>query len=102
MTFNELSEKVKENAHRAPQLGKSLKLVLGDNEVIYVDMNTTPADVSHEDKDADCTIITTMETLEGMRNGSINPMMAVMSGKIKIKGDMALAMKLQSLLSGAM
>lgn len=102
MTFNELSEKVQENAHRAPQLGKTLKLVLSDNEIIYVDMNTTPAAVSHENKDADCTIITTMDTLEALRSGSLNPMMAVMGGKIKIKGDMGLAMKLQSLLSGAM
>ncbi|MBL0023782.1 MAG: SCP2 sterol-binding domain-containing protein [Saprospiraceae bacterium] len=33
-----------------------------------------------------------------LKNGELNPMMAVMSGKIKIKGDMGLAMKLQSLI----
>ena len=32
-------------------------------------------------------------------NGDFNPMMAMMGGKIKIKGDMGLAMKLQGLLS---
>ena len=30
--------------------------------------------------------------------GSLNPTMAFMSGKLKVKGDMALAMKLQNLL----
>jgi putative sterol carrier protein len=33
-----------------------------------------------------------------LKNGELNPMMAVMSGKVKIKGDMGLAMKLQSLI----
>lgn len=102
MTFNEVSDKIKSQAHRAPQLGKTMKLVLGEEEIIYVDMTGSPAVVTNEDKDADCTITTTMETLEALRNGSLNPMMAVMGGKIKIKGDMGVAMQLQSLLSGAM
>lgn len=102
MTFTEVSDKIKSQAHRAPQLGKTLKLVLGDNEIIYVDMTTSPAVVSNENKDADCMITTTIETLEALRSGSLNPMMAVMGGKIKIKGDMGVAMQLQSLLSGAM
>lgn len=102
MTFNEVSDKIKSQAHRAPQLGKTLKLILGDNEVIHIDMTTAPAVVSNEDKDADCTIITTIDTLEALRAGSLNPMMAVMGGKIKIKGDMGVAMQLQSLLSGGM
>lgn len=102
MTFNEVSDKIKSQASRVPQLGKTMKLVLGDDtEVVYVDMTTTPAVVSNENKDADCTITTTIETLEALRSGSLNPMMAVMGGKIKIKGDMGVAMQLQSLLSGS-
>jgi putative sterol carrier protein len=36
--------------------------------------------------------------MEQLRSGSLNPMMAIMSGKIKVKGDMSVAMKLQSML----
>ena len=39
------------------------------------------------------------EVLEKLRDGEINPMMAVMGGQIKITGDMGLAMKVQSLMS---
>ena len=34
--------------------------------------------------------------MEDLKNGKVNPMMAVMSGKLKIKGDQGLAMKLQA------
>ena len=35
----------------------------------------------------------------GMLNGSLNPMQAFMSGKIKIDGDMTLAMSLQQVMN---
>ena len=46
-----------------------------------------------------CVITTSIETLDGIRKGDINAMSAVMTGKVKIKGDMGLAMKLPSLIS---
>ncbi|HRX29829.1 MAG TPA: SCP2 sterol-binding domain-containing protein, partial [Saprospiraceae bacterium] len=48
--------------------------------------------------EADCTISTDVDTFMKLKSGDLNPMMAVMSGKIKISGDIGLAMKLQSLL----
>ena len=47
----------------------------------------------------DCTISTTATALKDMQSGDLNPMTAVMSGKVKISGDMGLAMKIQSLMS---
>ncbi|MGB1020998.1 MAG: SCP2 sterol-binding domain-containing protein [Flavobacteriaceae bacterium] len=40
----------------------------------------------------------TAEVLKKLRDGDLNPMMAVMGGQIKIAGDMGLAMKMQSLM----
>lgn len=88
-----ISEQAKKNA----PVGGTLKFVL-DGEIIYLDGTGAENVITEEDKDADCTITTTMKTLQKMRSGDINPMMAVMTGKVKIKGDMGLAMKLQSLL----
>ena len=47
--------------------------------------------------DADCTISTNAETFERIVAGEQNPTTAYMTGKIKIKGDMGAAMKLQNL-----
>jgi putative sterol carrier protein len=78
-------------------IGGSLKFEL-DLGTIYLDGKGAENIVSTENKEADCTITTTIETLRKLQQGDLNPMMAVMTGKVKIKGDMSLAMKLQSLL----
>ena len=47
--------------------------------------------------EADCTILTNEETFGRIVAGEQNPTTAYMTGKIKIKGDMGAAMKLQNL-----
>lgn len=47
--------------------------------------------------DADCTISASEETLMKIANGEANPTTAYMTGKLKIKGDMGAALKLQKL-----
>jgi putative sterol carrier protein len=53
--------------------------------------------VSEGSGEADCTILTNEETFERIVAGEQNPTTAYMTGKIKIKGDMGAAMKLQNL-----
>jgi putative sterol carrier protein len=97
MNFNEISESIKAQAKKVSPLGGTFKMVL-DDDIVFVDGSGDENIVSFEDKDADCTIITSQKALVDMMNGDLNPMMATMTGKVKIKGDMGLAMKLQSLL----
>ncbi len=52
------------------------------------------------DPEANCTVtVKSAEDWVGIATGKINPTMAFMQGKIKVKGDMSLAMKLQALLA---
>jgi putative sterol carrier protein len=53
--------------------------------------------VEEGDTGGDCTISTSAETFEKVVKGEQNPTAAYMSGKLKIKGDMGAAMKLQKL-----
>ena len=48
-------------------------------------------------EDADCTFSATEETFEKIASGEQNATTAYMTGKLKIKGDMGAAMKLQKL-----
>ncbi len=45
------------------------------------------------------TILMDSEDFKGMLDGQLNATSAFMSGKLKVKGDMSLAMKLQALVS---
>ena len=54
-------------------------------------------DVSEGASDADCTFSSSEETFEKIVAGEQNATTAYMTGKLKIKGDMGAAMKLQKL-----
>jgi putative sterol carrier protein len=95
---NEVFDQLKEKAEAAEAIGGTLKFEVGDL-IVYVDGSGNSNIVSQEDKEADCTISASADVLMDIKNGDLNPMMAVMGGKIKIGGDMGLAMKVQSLLA---
>ena len=98
MAFETILEGLTASATKAPALGKTLTFDFGDNK-IFIDGTGDANVVTGDDKEADCTISVSQEDFTGMTNGSINPMTAFMSGKINVKGDMGLAMKLQTLLN---
>ena len=62
--------------------------------VTVADGNVSVAEGGGE---ADATISTNAETFEKIVDGEQNPTTAYMTGKLKIKGDMGAAMKLQKL-----
>lgn len=98
MTFEQFQQGVETAAAKAPNLGKTMKIDLGEG-IIYIDMTEDEAKVTNEDKDADTVVTSTVDTMDQLRKGELNPMMAMMNGKVKIKGDMGLAMKLKDLLA---
>ena len=55
------------------------------------------ADARISDDQADCAIFSSEKTLTQIMNGSLNPMKAVMLGKLKVKGDAATALKFGNL-----
>src|SRR5919202_235638 len=62
-----------------------------------VDVDDGRVDVTEGDADADCTITTSEETFMKIVRGEQTPTAADMTGKLKLRGDMGTAMKLQKL-----
>ncbi len=62
-----------------------------------VDVRDGNVEVTEGVADADVTITASEDTFTRIADGDLNPTSAYMSGKIKIKGDMGAAMKLQKL-----
>ena len=81
-------------------LGNTVKFVLEGAGAIFVDGTGDSNAVSNDDGDADCTINMTLEDFQSIAAGSLDATSAYMQGKLKVEGDMGIAMKLQPLLSG--
>ena len=62
-----------------------------------VDVDDGKVKVTEDGGEADTTISTSAETFMKIAKGEQNPTAAYMSGKLKVKGDMGQAMKLQKL-----
>ena len=97
MTLADITAMFQERAGNAANIGKTLKIVF-DEGPVFLDMTSDQAQITNDDKDADCTITTTIDVLKDLAEGNLNPTMALMTGKLKLKGDMSVALKLQSLL----
>lgn len=72
----------------------SLKFDCGEDGVLVLADGTATL----LDRDTDCTIRISQDNLVKLLTGKLNPMTGVMMGKLKVSGDMGVAMKLGSLL----
>lgn len=95
MTNEEIIEKMQTAVTAAGGLDKSVKFDFGDDGVVHA----AGTDVSGDDNDADCTISVSKDDFISLASGNLDPMMAFMSGKLKVAGDMSVAMGLQKLFS---
>lgn len=66
------------------------KFVIGDEGAIMIDSDGARAG----DEDADVTLTADADVFQAIFDGDTNPTAAFMTGKLKIDGDMGLAMKL--------
>jgi putative sterol carrier protein len=83
-------------------LGGTLKFDFGEPGSIYLDGKSQPNAVADgAGKTADCTITVSLETFEKMVRGELDGTSAFMQGKLRVAGDMGLAMKLGPILQKA-
>lgn len=80
-------------------LGGTMKFDFGEDGSVFIDGASEPNSVtSGEGKKADCTITLSLDTFQKLVTRTLDPTMAFMQGKLKVAGDMGLAMKLAPLL----
>ncbi|HVY35512.1 MAG TPA: SCP2 sterol-binding domain-containing protein [Caulobacteraceae bacterium] len=78
-------------------LDKTLKLDLRGDGVVFIE----GAEVCNEDRPADCTVSVSTDDLVALAQGRLDPMSALMRGRMRVTGDMSVALRLQPILSSA-
>lgn len=97
-----ISESLKTAPEKARTINATYKFeITGENGGIWtVDLKSDPPTCKEIDSDAECTIIVGDKDFVDIVNGKLNPQMAFMTGKLKVKGNMAHALKLQQIIKG--
>ncbi len=93
--FDALPSKV--DPAKTAGMNNSFAFDIADVGVWTVTVADGAVSVAEGENDADCTISASEETLMKIASGEANPTTAYMTGKLKIKGDMGAALKLQKL-----
>ena len=93
MSIQDVAEKMRARVESSG-FDRSVKFDTGADGIIVIDGQS----ISTTDAPADCTIVLSLEDLEALISGDLNPTSAFMTGKIKIEGDMSVAMALSQVL----
>lgn len=95
---SQLPSRLKAKPDLISQVNAKYKFVVtGDGGGTWmVDFTKPGGTIKKADETADCTVTITSADLVDIVNGKVNPQMAFMMGKLKISGDMGLALKLGS------
>lgn len=99
MELESLTEAVRARAAGSAKLGAVVKFDLGAAGAVVLDGTQIPPVVGNDrDAASDTTLTLTAENLQRLIDGTLDPTLAFMTGKLKVRGDMGVALRLASML----
>jgi putative sterol carrier protein len=99
MSLQSLTERIQTLVGTDSGLDATFKFIT-DEGVISVDTKQVPNIVTNNDMETECALEISTKNALNLLSGDLNPMMAYMMGKLKIKGDMGVAMKIAQAFGG--
>ena len=98
MSLADMTETMKTRVGADCGIAKVIKFDFGDDGKIRIDGVTKPNTVDNADSVADCTVKVSMTDFLDIAEGKQNAQMMFMMGKLKVEGDMSIAMQLGKIL----
>jgi putative sterol carrier protein len=96
-TLQEITDRFRAAVAGGSIPGKTVKIDMKGDGFVFIDGAT----VTNEDAEADCTLVVSKDDLEDMAGGRLDPIAAFSQGKLRVLGDMGVAMQLQGLFARA-
>jgi|TARA_B110000091_G_C13613634_1_gene389894 putative sterol carrier protein len=92
-----ITEGLRESVGDDCGLDATIKFDFGEDGIVCIDATQTPNVVSNDDNEAQCTLKLSMSNFVELSKGRLNSVNAVMTGRLKIVGDMSLAKRLNKI-----
>ena len=99
MSIDVIEDGFRERLDSMASLDSKVAYDFGDDGLIYIDATVSPPTMGREDLGSECTIKISLENFEKLAAGDLDPIMAFTMGKLKVEGNMGIAMKLSALLN---
>jgi putative sterol carrier protein len=99
MSLENLTEELRRKIGTGGGFGRSVKFDFSEQGVIRIDDRTSPTVIDNDDTAAECTIRISMDDFKDIAAGRTSPQAAFLFGRLKIEGDISVALQIGSFLN---
>jgi putative sterol carrier protein len=92
--LEQVTERVRRAVGDNSDLDARIKFKFGEDGALYIDGKAVPNLVHNADEDSDITITVSLENFERIIDKKLNPKVALMTGRMRLRGDIRIAMRL--------
>ena len=99
MSLEKIIDGLKQRIGEDCGLGSVVKFDFGEQGTVTLDATQIPNQVGESGAESDCTMVISIDDFMAMADGSLDGVSAFMTGRLKVQGDMGIAMKLAAVLT---
>ena len=93
-TLEQVTQRVQNAVGAESGVDARIKFFFGQDGILFIDAKAKPNVVHNNEAESDITITVSMENFERIIDKKLNPKLALMTGKMRLKGDIRIAMRL--------